>query len=198
MPTPYDVIGEEGFTRLVRAFYAQVPGDDILGPMYPADDLAGAESRLRLFLMFRFGGPETYVELRGHPRLRLRHAPFHVDRRAADRWLALMDGALKQSVLPATVETELRAFFTDTARFLINTEPVPVEPLVTLEFVDEATNTRVGEATVLRRQIAGGFEPGTKFGLSGQPFVLVRAEPVPGGDNERVRMYVQRQQEPKA
>jgi len=194
MPTPFEIIGEDGFTRLVRAFYAQVPTDDILGPMYPAHDLEGAETHLRLFLMFRFGGPETYVELRGHPRLRLRHAPFHLDRHAADRWLTLMDRALKQTGLPAAVDAELRAFFGDTARFLINTEPVPVEPLVTLEFIEVATNTRVGEATVVRRQVAGGFEPGTKFGLSGQPFVLVRAEPLPGGDNERVRMYVQRQQ----
>ncbi len=61
MPTPFEIIGEDGFTRLVRAFYAQVPADDILGPMYPARDLEGAETRLRLFLMFRFGGPETYV-----------------------------------------------------------------------------------------------------------------------------------------
>ena len=62
----YARIGEEGFARLVRAFYAQVPGDDILGPMYPAEDMSGAEERLRDFLVGRFGGPPRYMEQRGH------------------------------------------------------------------------------------------------------------------------------------
>ena len=75
----YDAIGEDGFARLVRGFYAQVPGDDVLGPMYPADDLAGAEERLRDFLIGRFGGPPRYIEQRGHPLLRMRHAPLHID-----------------------------------------------------------------------------------------------------------------------
>ena len=66
----YPLIGEDGFARLVHAFYAQVPSDDLLGPMYPAADLAGAEVRLRDFLVGRFGGPMRYVEHRGHPRLR--------------------------------------------------------------------------------------------------------------------------------
>ena len=63
----YDAIGEAGFERLVGAFYAQVPGDDILGPMYPQEDLPGAEERLRDFLVFRFGGPPRYAERRGIP-----------------------------------------------------------------------------------------------------------------------------------
>mgnify|MGYP000872344129 CR=1 FL=1 len=190
MTTPYDIIGEEGFTRLVRAFYAQVPTDDVLGPMYPAHDLAGAEERLRLFLLFRFGGPETYVEQRGHPRLRLRHAPFPLDARAAERWLSLMDRALKETALPEPVDAELRKFFRDTAYFLINKGEAPPEPMVTLVFVDEADGTEIGDATVRKAALAGGFEPGTRFGLSGQPFVLVRAEAIQGGDSERVRMYV--------
>src|SRR5437667_91761 len=66
----YGIIGEGGFERLIAAFYRQVPGDDILGPMYPADDLEGAERRLRDFLIFRFGGPQRYLAERGHPRLR--------------------------------------------------------------------------------------------------------------------------------
>ena len=70
----FDTIGEDGFVRLIRAFYAQVPDDPILGPMYPKEDLAGAEERLRDFLIGRFGGPQRYVERRGHPRLRMRHA----------------------------------------------------------------------------------------------------------------------------
>ena len=63
----YSQIGEEGFARLIAAFYRQVPGDDVLGPMYPAQDLAGAEQRLRDFLIYRFGGPETYIEQRAIP-----------------------------------------------------------------------------------------------------------------------------------
>ena len=67
----YSTVGEDGFRRLVAAFYRQVANDDILGPIYPKDDLAGAEERLRGFLIYRFGGPETYLEQRGHPRLRM-------------------------------------------------------------------------------------------------------------------------------
>jgi hemoglobin len=115
-------IGEEGFTRLVRAFYAQVPGDDILGPMYPQDDLDGAEQRLRDFLVGRFGGPPRYVEQRGHPRLRMRHFPFAIDQAARDRWFTLMDRAIDHAALPADVSELLREFFHGTATFLINRE----------------------------------------------------------------------------
>ena len=93
----YAQIGEEGFQRLVAAFYAQVPADDILGAMYPADDLAGAEERLKDFLVGRFGGPPRYIEQRGHPRLRMRHMPFKLDQRARDRWIQLMDRALDEA-----------------------------------------------------------------------------------------------------
>jgi hemoglobin len=71
----YVAVGEDGFHRLIAAFYRQVPSDDILGPMYPAADIAGAEQRLRDFLIGRFGGPQRYIEDRGHPRLRMRHMP---------------------------------------------------------------------------------------------------------------------------
>ena len=97
----YGAIGADGFERLVAAFYRQVPGDDILGPMYPADDMAGAEERLRLFLIGRFGGPPTYMETRGHPRLRMRHAPYRLDAAARDRWVRLMDRALDEAALGA-------------------------------------------------------------------------------------------------
>ena len=66
----YSMIGREGFTRLVAAFYRQVPSDELLGPVYPATDLPGAERRLRDFRISRFGGLQTYIEQRGHPRLR--------------------------------------------------------------------------------------------------------------------------------
>jgi hemoglobin len=116
----YDAIGEAGFTRLVGAFYAQVPGDDILGPMYPGDDLAGSEERLRDFLVFRFGGPDRYAERRGHPRLRMRHAPFRIDGAARERWVTLMERALDQAALAPEADALLRTFFRDTATFLIN------------------------------------------------------------------------------
>ena len=116
----YDVIGEEGFRRLVHGFYQQVPQDDVLGPLYAHADLEAAERRLRDFLVFRFGGPARYVAERGHPRLRLRHMPFPIDLAARDRWLLLMDRALDAARLsPPAVET-LRRFFHDTAGFLVN------------------------------------------------------------------------------
>lgn len=116
----YALVGEAGFERLVRAFYAQVPGDDILGAMYPDADMAGAEARLRDFLVGRFGGPDRYIQQRGHPRLRQRHAPFVVDQRARDRWVALMDTALDQAALPGEATAALRAFFHEAATFMIN------------------------------------------------------------------------------
>jgi hemoglobin len=117
----YPAIGDEGFQRLVRAFYAQVPDDDVLGPMYPAHDLAGAEQRLRDFLIGRFGGPPRYIEQRGHPRLRIRHAPFAIDAAARNRWVQLMDRALDEARLPEDVMALLREFFHSTATFLRNT-----------------------------------------------------------------------------
>ncbi len=66
----FSAVGEEGFARLIAAFYEQVPGDDILGPMYPKHDMVGAEQRLRDYLIYRFGGPQRYIEERGHPRLK--------------------------------------------------------------------------------------------------------------------------------
>jgi len=116
----YAVIGRDGFERLVAAFYRQVPADDVLGPLYPPQDLSGAEQRLRDFLMFRFGGPSTYLETRGHPRLRVRHAPFAIGIAARDRWIQLMDRALDEAVLPAEVHRTLKEFFASTATFLMN------------------------------------------------------------------------------
>jgi len=116
----YLTIGEDGFARLVRAFYAQVPGDEVLGPMYPPQDLQGAEERLRDFLIGRFGGPPRYIEQRGHPRLRMRHAPFAIDAAARNRWVMLMDRALDQTRLPEEATSLLREFFHSTATFMIN------------------------------------------------------------------------------
>lgn len=116
----FSVIGEEGFEKLVAAFYRQVPDDDILGPMYPADDMDGAEQRLRDFLVGRFGGPQRYIRQRGHPRLRARHMPFPIDSRARDRWLELMDRALAEAQLPNDVDHTLRTFFQAVAAMMVN------------------------------------------------------------------------------
>ena len=121
----YGLIGDEGFARLVAAFYRRVPGDDLLGPMYHGRDLAEAEWRLREFLVGRFGGPQRYVERRGHPRLRARHAPFEVNQAARDRWVSLMDASLDESKLPQQADQILRDFFHNTATFLINRAPPP-------------------------------------------------------------------------
>jgi hemoglobin len=116
----YARIGEEGFARLVRAFYAQVPGDDILGPMYPAEDMSGAEERLRDFLVGRFGGPPRYMEQRGHPRLRMRHMPFAIDATGRNRWVALMDRAMVEAQIPEDAAAVLTPFFHHMASFMIN------------------------------------------------------------------------------
>ncbi len=116
----YSIIGEEGFTRLIAAFYRQVPQDDILGKMYPEEDRAGAEQRLRDFLIYRFGGPQRYIEQRGHPRLRARHLPFRIDQVARDRWMRLMNSAFVEAALPPEVEQFLRSFFDQMASFMIN------------------------------------------------------------------------------
>lgn len=116
----YAAVGQDGFERLIAAFYRQIPSDSILGPMYRGRDLAGAEQRLRGFLIYRFGGPQSYIEERGHPRLRMRHAGFVIDQAARDRWLQLMRAALSEVELPAEASEVLRNFFESTATFLIN------------------------------------------------------------------------------
>jgi hemoglobin len=116
----YATIGEEGFARLVSAFYKQVKTDSILGPMYPIDDLEGAEHRLREFLIQRLGGPTRYSDERGHPRLRMRHAPFPIDIHARNRWVELMNNAMTEAQLPAEVIVTLKPYFANTATFMMN------------------------------------------------------------------------------
>jgi hemoglobin len=116
----YSLVGESGLTRLVAAFYRRVPQDDILGPMYPAHDLAGSEQRLRDFLIYRLGGPPRYIEQRGHPRLRVRHAPFHINQAARERWMQLMTAALEEAAFPPEADQFLRTFLGEIATFLIN------------------------------------------------------------------------------
>lgn len=120
MASVYPVIGEEGFSQLVAAFYRQVPTDELLGSMYPPQELPAAERRLRDFLIYRFGGPQRYIEERGHPRLRMRHAPFAIPSAARDRWVELMDRAIQEVGLPPRVVAIMQPFLAETATFLIN------------------------------------------------------------------------------
>lgn len=119
----HKLIGTEGITALVAGFYRRVPQDPVLGPLYPEHDLAGAEERLRDFLVYRFGGGPKYIQERGHPRLRMRHAPFAVDQRARDRWMELMGQSIDElltSGMAPEVGTYLREFLGGIATFLIN------------------------------------------------------------------------------
>src|SRR5438552_17741851 len=93
----YQQVGEAGFIALIAAFYRRVADDSVLRPLYPEADLSGAERRLRLFLIQYFGGPTTYSEERGHPRLRMRHSPFRIAAAERDAWLTAMLGAMDET-----------------------------------------------------------------------------------------------------
>ncbi|MCL4113237.1 UNVERIFIED_CONTAM: hypothetical protein GTU68_052587 [Idotea baltica] len=88
--------------------------------MYPPDDLAGAEERLRSFLVFRLGGPPTYIEQRGHPKLRARHMPYFINQAARDRWMELMTASLAEADIDPNAQKTLLSFFESTTTFLIN------------------------------------------------------------------------------
>lgn len=113
-------VGEKGITQMVAAFYRRVPEDDILGPMYPQNDLSGAEERLRDFLLFRIGGKMDYMEKRGHPRLRMRHNPFKIDMAGRDRWVKLMREAMDEVGIAEPAKSEMDGFFYQVADFLRN------------------------------------------------------------------------------
>jgi hemoglobin len=120
-----ETIGEEPIVQMTARFYEQIPEDDILGPMYQSvGDFAGAEERLRDFLLFRFGGPRDYLEKRGHPALRMRHAPFALDQQARNRWIQLMDSAIDSVIADEMMNEEaavfVREFFAHVATFLMN------------------------------------------------------------------------------
>jgi hemoglobin len=113
--------GEETFRRLVHRFYQGVAEDPLLRPMYPEEDLGPAEERLTLFLIQYWGGPTTYSENRGHPRLRMRHAPFAVDRAAHDAWLKHMRAAVDELGLSEEHERTLWSYLTYAAASMVNT-----------------------------------------------------------------------------
>jgi hemoglobin len=108
------------FERLVGHFYGAVATDPILRPLYPEADLTPAQHRLTLFLAQYWGGPRTYDEERGHPRLRMRHAPFQIDAVARDRWLLLMRAALAAEAPPDDVVSELDAYLAMAAEAMRN------------------------------------------------------------------------------
>jgi len=115
-----EIGGEPTFRTLVERFYAGVREDPILRPMYPADDWAGAETRLRLFLEQYWGGPRTYSDERGHPRLRMRHAPFAVDAKARDAWLTHMRAAVDSLELSAEQDATLWGYLEMAAHSMQN------------------------------------------------------------------------------
>ena len=116
----YQQIGEEGLNNLVSAFYKRVKEDDLLSPMYPNNDWEGAQERLADFLIYRCGGSQKYIEERGHPRLRMRHMPFHIGTAERDRWLKLMGEAMDETGVKPPASELLSEFFVQTADFMRN------------------------------------------------------------------------------
>ena len=112
--------GEKFFADLVSQFYAVVATDPILRPMYPLDDLHGAAQRLQWFLEQYWGGPDTYQENRGHPRLRMRHAQFQIDSKARDAWLNAMHTAVEGVEIDPALKTELWSYLEMAANSLVN------------------------------------------------------------------------------
>ena len=126
----YDEVGgAETFERLVLAFYQGVAGDRELRALYPEEDLGPAERRLRMFLEQYFGGPHTYSEERGHPRLRMRHAPYPVTLDMRDRWMRHMLAAMETLDLDEAHAEAMREYFLRAAHMLVNTdEPATAAP----------------------------------------------------------------------
>ncbi|WP_169165982.1 globin [Cellulomonas taurus] len=117
--------GHDTFVRLVDVFYQGVAEDPVLAPMYPEQDLGPAKVRLTMFLEQYWGGPTTYSEQRGHPRLRMRHAPFPVDTDARDRWLRHMRTAVDALELAPLHEAMLWDYLERAAHSLVNTATMP-------------------------------------------------------------------------
>ena len=121
--------GMDAFERLCRKFYEGVRGDEVMWPMYPQDDLEGAIWRLSRFLAQYFGGPTTYSSLRGHPRLRMRHAEFHINPDARDRWLHHMTAAMDEMQFAPAIRATMMDYFDRAATAMINTfEATPNPP----------------------------------------------------------------------
>ena len=122
-PTEQDVMkacGESGIRAMVAAFYQRVRTDDLIGPMYPDDDWEGSEERLADFMLFRLGHSNTYMEKRGHPRLRMRHMPFSIGIAERDQWVACMDQAMQETAIDDALRTRLKESFMQTADWMRN------------------------------------------------------------------------------
>ncbi len=117
--TVYEIVGDDFFVDLVDRFYDAVADDELLRPMYPAD-LTGSRKRLAAFLVQYWGGPTTYSDERGHPRLRMRHAPFPVDEAARDAWLRIMLSVLAETTADDIVKGTISDYFVRSAEFLRN------------------------------------------------------------------------------
>ena len=113
--------GEPAFRELVGRFYARVATDPVLRPVYPEEDLSGATERLTLFLIQYWGGPDTYSQQRGHPRLRLRHQPVTIGHRERDAWLAQMTAAVDSMEMAPAVRKALLDYFDTASTAMINT-----------------------------------------------------------------------------
>lgn len=120
----YDAVGgAETFRTIVARFYEQVADDEVLRPLYPEEDLTGAEDRLRMFLEQYWGGPRTYSEQRGHPRLRMRHAPYRIGFLERDAWLRCMHSAVASidaETLDDEHRRELLAYLDMAAQHMVN------------------------------------------------------------------------------
>jgi len=124
--TFYEAVGgEETFRRLVHRFYQGVAGDPGLRALYPEEDLSGAEERLRMFLIQYWGGPHTYSERRGHPRLRMRHMPFRIGTAERDAWLRHMRDAVDELDLAPELDAMLWGYLVNAANTLVNAETGP-------------------------------------------------------------------------
>jgi hemoglobin len=119
--------GEETFRLLVERFYARVADDRLLRPLYPEEDLSSATERLTLFLIQYWGGPQTYNERRGHPRLRLRHQPFAIGQPERDAWFGHMTAAVDSLELAPALRKALLDYFSTASTAMIN-RPAPPQP----------------------------------------------------------------------
>ncbi|MBA2530624.1 MAG: globin [Nocardioidaceae bacterium] len=119
--TFYEAIGgHDTIARIVDRFYDGVSTDPLLRPIYPEEDLTGARERLTMFFEQYWGGPGTYQEQRGHPRLRMRHAPFPVTPKAAERWLVHFRSGLDEVALPPELDAQFWAYVQYAAQFMVN------------------------------------------------------------------------------
>jgi hemoglobin len=114
--------GHETFVKLVHEFYLGVADDQPLRDLYPEEDLGPAEERLRMFLEQYWGGPTTYSEQRGHPRLRMRHMPYAVTPDQRDRWLRHMNAAIDSLGLDPMDDHQMRAYMAHAAHFMVNAD----------------------------------------------------------------------------